>query len=926
MKAKYLFYSFALASAFTACSQDEMFDAPALESNEVAGRSVAGVVTFVNDEIESRYNVQDAKFENGDQMGLYLMDEFTREGEKANANKTYWNYQSAWWNMYNMVNYISTNYGYVYNAETKEWVNRASQLVEGNYIALFPKNELATNRRDLWHPIKANLDLQAHSTLDRYYVNRDNQFFVGYEQIKRDQKAGEETGELRANITMKPILTYLRMVVDNDASDKMRVRKVVFTKANKGYLPNVAYVKPAGIEMTDAAAQQKLGKTFNPIIPSIENLKAPYWAWTNREEMAKKVEETESCTKYIAAQGIYDRATFTHAAARDMVQYDNTVISGEVPYGMTNTSASKEYTFNFPGNGVELAGNYESNSDLTKVTISIALPAFEGWNDLKVVVYADKWDGKQWVAGYISEIKGATGELNAAWNLSNMTLWDSDLMSNFPTATLAIDNGYFTKMDVIEVGSDKDFYNLVKGRLADADTNEGVELTVKPYAGTTLNVNQDVVDLVDAYAAENGAHKINITFTNGYVKLNAKNSVHKFNYSDVYLTLDADQTIVEPISEEEIIRITNNGQSTLTVLNSVNTWVNNYGTMVVKKDVVNDKTIFGYVEELYNAAFLTLGNGAEVHYLQNNLDAKTDVEAGSGAANVDELYNMGYYDAACKTCGQAILNVNSGVLRVDTFNNEAEVNNASTIEVRIMNNTNVHVHAGVKEGIINNNGTIKAIKDVTDPALTNRATVNNFGTIELKLSNYADVNGNGGNIEKLQNVTVKDKNGVEVSGIFYVKSSDIHVKTLGDSNGKIVFDGVINQFVGTEGNDTKIYQTVEDVKDSNIDEVMTKTGITVLWLSHNVTIEQGTDGKAKTWSGANRSKLTGIVVKAGKTVTLTSDKTGTALNIPNAVLTVESTAKLKINNAMNVTVKSYNGNIDLGSNSKLNEKVVHSGN
>ena len=221
---------------------------------------------------------------------------------------------------------------------------------------------------------------------------------------------------------------------------------------------------------------------------------------------------------------------------------------------------------------------------------------------------------------------------------------------------------------------------------------------------------------------------------------------------------------------------------------------------------------------------------------------------------------------------------------------------------------------------------IKAIKDVTDPALTNRATVNNFGTIELKLSNYADVNGNGGNIEKLQNVTVKDKNGVEVSGIFYVKSSDIHVKTLGDSNGKIVFDGVINQFVGTEGNDTKIYQTVEDVKDSNIDEVMTKTGITVLWLSHNVTIEQGTDGKAKTWSGANRSKLTGIVVKAGKTVTLTSDKTGTALNIPNAVLTVESTAKLKINNAMNVTVKSYNGNIDLGSNSKLNEKVVHSGN
>ena len=28
MKAKYLFYSLALASAFTACTQDELFDAP----------------------------------------------------------------------------------------------------------------------------------------------------------------------------------------------------------------------------------------------------------------------------------------------------------------------------------------------------------------------------------------------------------------------------------------------------------------------------------------------------------------------------------------------------------------------------------------------------------------------------------------------------------------------------------------------------------------------------------------------------------------------------------------------------------------------------------------------------------------------------------------------------------------------------------
>ena len=928
MKAKYLFYSLALASAFTACTQDELFDAPALENNNVAGRPVAGVVTFVGDEVESRYNSEAAKFENGDQMGLYLMDEFKREGEPGNANYTHWNYQSSWWNMYGMVNYINSNYGYVFNSETNEWVNRASQLVEGNYIAMFPQNKVATNRRDLWHPIKANLDLVAHSSESRYYVNRENQFFVGYEQIKRDQKAGEETGELRAAISMKPILTYLRMYIDNDASDKMRVRKVVFTKADKSNLPNVAYVKPMGIEMTDLDAQKELGKTYNSLNPAIEGMKAPYWAWTNREEMAKFVGASYDCDGNItsvAAQGLYDRATFTHAAARSMVEYAVANI-GNAPYGMTDTSSSKEYTFNFPGNGVELAGNYESNTDLTKVGISIALPAFNGWNEMKVVVYADKWDGKQWVAGYISEISGTTGELNAAWNLSDMTLWDNDLMSDFPTATLAIDNGYFTTMDEIEVGSDKDFYNLIKGRLADADTNLGVDLTVKPYNGTTLNVNQDVVDLIDAYAKKNGANKIKVTFKDGKVKLNAENSIHKFNYSNVELTLNADQTITEPIEIRDenkkylVKKLTNGGQSTLTVLNSLNTEVHNNGYMIVKKEVVNNKTMAGYVAELYNYFNLTLGKGANIEYMENQPGATTNVEAGEGEdiAYVNILRNNGSVDR-CDNCRKAELNINAGELFANTLHNFAVVNNESILRVAGMSNQELHVHSdGIQEAVINNNGSIVGGSNygVTYFNLDNYATVNNSGNIEVILINHSIVNGLGGNVEKLQN---------DEDGIIYIKSADIHVKTLSESEGKIVFEGVINQFVGTEGSDTKIYQTTADIKDLEIDDMMTKTGVTVLWLSHNVTVEQNNSGDAK-WSAANRAKLEGIVVKQGKTVTLTSDKTGTTLNVPNAKLTVESEAKLKVNNAMKVIVKSYSGNIDLGSNSTINGTAVHSGN
>lgn len=256
MKKKYLFYSLALASAFAACTQDEMFDAPVLESSDSDGRPVAGVVTFVGDEVGSRYNSEQAKFENGDQMGLYLMDEFRGYhegsiGELADANTTYWQWQSSWWTMYKMVDYINSNYGYVYNAENGEWINRASQLVEGNYIAMFPQNLRATNRRDLWHPINANVDLVDHTETPRYYVNRENQFFVGYEQVMRDDKPGEETGELRMNVSMKPILTYAKMFFENQAANDFKIKKVVFKAKDGAALPNVAYVKPSEIMKKD---------------------------------------------------------------------------------------------------------------------------------------------------------------------------------------------------------------------------------------------------------------------------------------------------------------------------------------------------------------------------------------------------------------------------------------------------------------------------------------------------------------------------------------------------------------------------------------------------------------------------------------------------------------------------------------------------
>ena len=158
MKTKYLLMTAALSGLFAACTQEDFLDAPATPATDpLAGRPVVGVVDFKTDEPTTRYNAETATPDVGDALGLYLMDEFRGDieivngypdGEWPDANKTPFTYQSNWWEMYKPVNYIQSNYGYVLQEDGK-WINRASQLVEGNYIVMYRKNDEATNRRDL---------------------------------------------------------------------------------------------------------------------------------------------------------------------------------------------------------------------------------------------------------------------------------------------------------------------------------------------------------------------------------------------------------------------------------------------------------------------------------------------------------------------------------------------------------------------------------------------------------------------------------------------------------------------------------------------------------------------------------------------------------------------------------------------------------
>lgn len=849
MKAKYLFYSLALASAFTACSQDELFETPVMK-NEVAGRPVAGIVTFVNGDIESRYNSEAAKFENGDQMGLYLMDEFIG-GEEDDANETLWNWQSAWWKMYNMVDYINTNYGYVYNAKTGEWINRASQLSEGNYIALFPKNNSATNRRDLWHPINANVELADHSSKARYYVNRENQFFVGYEQIKRDQKAGDETGELRADVSMKPIMTYAKFAFENVAANDFKIKKLVF-KANRGLaLPNLAYVKPSGI---------------------VEDGKiAPSWAYSNTTAMK---EEYKDVCGNVLATGKYDRTTFTQEAAREMVKYASTV-DGQVPYGMTEEQAAPvyEYVFNFPADAEILYGTASKEAKVAEdrtCQISIALPAFEGWNDMQVVVYGEYYDPK--VSAYRPGIiRKIDGNDNATFGLDQLALWEMGM--EIPMSTVVVDDDYFYQMEEIRVTNTADLINLLNARLSSPQTanKDGqILFEIYPY-GDALEITDDVVKVIKNYEAKNKVDVVlNFKASGSYktpnIVLKAANCIDEFVYSGVNVIVEAEQTIAD-VEIAGINELTNHSILTIKKVKKntaldVNSYLyNEVGATINVTEAILDYTVM-HNDATLNVTKSTLNGGTAHNHAVMNVTTSNVYGSLDNDNDCD--------DVNCQK-DIAVLTIN-GTSTIESLCNADKVVVNGTLNVDFIN----------KYGVIDVNGTI----NLTDLSA-------NYGTINI--AEDGEVNAENATLQNFLNkgkygvINVEGKlhENIDNQGIIYVKNNGWVVISDGESYG--IID--VTEANGTEtsnaayaksGNENYFRYTLgaKDVKGTALYESLAAR-ISKDNLNKNKIILVWGETSPATFYGAGHDDLNITKVIINNDLTISSNKSVSFSNLEN---------------------------------------------
>ena len=677
MKTKYLLMTAALSGLFAACTQEDFLDAPATPATDpLAGRPVVGVVDFKTDEPTTRYNAETATPDVGDALGLYLMDEFRGDieivngypdGEWPDANKTPFTYQSNWWEMYKPVNYIQSNYGYVLQEDGK-WINRASQLVEGNYIVMYRKNDEATNRRDLWQYINPNVELKHHSTrTDKYYVNRDNQFMLDYKQIYRDQKA-DETGKLTIDVKFKPILTYAKFVIENQAANDFVAEKIVFKAPGDKPLPTVAYVKPDGV------------------LPTFI-----YNKYIEIEKAGGKIDVLKDECDNTIAEGLYYDEYFTQKVARSMVQYATT--EKQVPYGLEDTNTAFEYVFNFPDEeegGVLLKANNTGDPSDRVLGVSIALPAFEmpdfDWTDMQVVVYGKMWDQGSndmkgsWRPGILINLRGTAD--NQVFDLDKFKLWESGM--EIPTAQLKFDDQSFVQGEEIRVQTTADLINLINSRLSSITTTQDVDFEVYPY-GNGLEITDEVVSLIDTYKKEHGVD-VTLIFkhtpgdhNNTPVILKAENSINKFEYQGVNVVVEADQ-----VSEAKVFGIKDlHIFKSLTLaknadLNASYIHVELGGSLNAGACKVNASTIEN------SGTFVLEGSTVEA-----NVENKAQMNVTKNATitgnitNDNDCINCGKDDAVVTIEEAATLTVNGDIENKDKFDN----NGVLKVEKNVFTNT-----------------------------------------------------------------------------------------------------------------------------------------------------------------------------------------------------------------------------------------------
>lgn len=231
MKTKHLFSAAMLTALFAACSNEELVNQttpnvandgrPMVENVKLNfGKAAEG-------EADTRINFDPQTGEyawvNGDKIGALLMDDINatiRPYEKPED----WA-KLSWTEKYGLIDYIHTDYPFVYDATNKTWNSNAAML-EGNYFFVSPY-EGYNSKRQLVHSIagQTQKDGSLDATAEAF---GQNQYWIGYSQIKE----GNKTAEALTTVEMTRVLAPIRFTIKMIGTQTYKVNKITVQGAD----------------------------------------------------------------------------------------------------------------------------------------------------------------------------------------------------------------------------------------------------------------------------------------------------------------------------------------------------------------------------------------------------------------------------------------------------------------------------------------------------------------------------------------------------------------------------------------------------------------------------------------------------------------------------------------------------------------------
>lgn len=710
MKAKHLFFAMALPGLFAACTQEEWTSNEANNSLELAKRHNAGVVEFTidGDEAETRFNHELGRFDNGEEIDLYLMDELTGNCDDGDANHMHgyntsvqcWKYFNVWDELYTLKDYAQTRYPFAYDETSQTWKNCAT-LLEGNYFAMHPSNEKITNRKDVWHYINP---VQGFSKDGEFYkLAMDNQFWLGYTPIYRDE---DRTGEMTLPLSMQPVMTVLKLNIGNKGSTDVIIDKIVFKDGQGRALPTIAYVKPT--------LPGEWRKTVD-----VENPKtADGCGDLTCNDQALDSEYSRELTWPGTSTG--------RATARSIVEYATP--ADHIPYGLEDTNVAYEYIFNFD-EASDLGGHFlKGNVDNGEyVTVYFPLPHNLGDIVLEPVIYGRIYDkpNNTWKYGILRKGDFTSDNGSRVFTLDQAHL--GKLQPYAQEVTAAFDEMGFEAITDARIESTEDLMRYLKGLETSYTSKENVTIETKVY-GNGLVINDEVINYLDEMNSKNDCfitldfEALNSTrYGEATVMLDTeKESMKYFNFGNgtinfvvnkgIHSLEKANQNLKSLAVEENAIF---NVKADAKIANTENNGILNVAAKI-EGNVENHKTI-----ELQN----TLLNSANIDGIFTNENIANVV----GTVTVKTLKNKN----TCVNCGvdKAVLTItNAGTLDVqDLTNYDKIVNNGILNAEELMNNGTIESNATSNISTLTNKGTIEVNAGVTTLTKEN----SNEGTINV---------------------------------------------------------------------------------------------------------------------------------------------------------------------------------------------------